>query len=209
MYELAFRHSLGKPVIMIAESGTSLPSDIIMERTIFYQNDAQGVLELKRAIEKAESEIDFSKISSPIYDVIHSIDRDKNIIQLSQNTTEVGQEALPYILDKLNKLEDMLLANRTSNTLFSVFRKWSFQFTLSSMPEEENERESFINIMLSIVCANPQIRLTGMWFKHSEKEVVFRFQASEELSESYLLRLFEKTLSMAGYEIVDTPVIIV
>ena len=50
MYELAFRHSLGKPVIMIAESGTSLPSDIIIERTIFYQNDAQGVIELKRAI---------------------------------------------------------------------------------------------------------------------------------------------------------------
>ena len=61
MYELAFRHSLGKPVIMIAEKGTPLPSDIIMERTIFYQNDAQGVLELKDNIITAEAKIDFNK----------------------------------------------------------------------------------------------------------------------------------------------------
>ena len=59
MYELAFRHSLGKAAIMIAESGTNLPSDIIMERVIFYHNDAQGVLDLKEALVKAESEIDF------------------------------------------------------------------------------------------------------------------------------------------------------
>lgn len=61
MYELAFRHSLGKPVIMIAEKGTPLPSDIIMERTIFYQNDAQGVLELRDNIIAAEAKIDFDK----------------------------------------------------------------------------------------------------------------------------------------------------
>ena len=61
MYELAFRHSLGKPVIMIAEKGTPLPSDIIMERTIFYQNDARGVLELKENLIEAEESIDFDK----------------------------------------------------------------------------------------------------------------------------------------------------
>ena len=56
MYELALRHSLGKPVIMIAEKGTPLPSDIVMERTIFYQNDARGVIELRENIAEAEKE---------------------------------------------------------------------------------------------------------------------------------------------------------
>ena len=63
MYELAFRHSLGKPVIMIAEKSTALPSDIIMERVIFYHNDAKGVLELRDELEKAEKKIDFEKAS--------------------------------------------------------------------------------------------------------------------------------------------------
>ena len=35
MFKLAFRYSLGKPVIMLAEKGTPLPSDIIIERKIF------------------------------------------------------------------------------------------------------------------------------------------------------------------------------
>ena len=135
MYELAFRHSLGKPVIMIAESGTSLPSDIIMERTIFYQNDAQGVIELKKNLEKAENEIDFSKSGSPIYDVLHSIDRDINILQISQNDTQAEQEVLPYILEKLNKLEDMILSNRSSNnTHFAGFRGRSYWIPYSLTP---------------------------------------------------------------------------
>lgn len=47
MYELSFRYSLGKPTIVIAEKGTSLPFDVIDERTFFYVNDFLGVLELQ------------------------------------------------------------------------------------------------------------------------------------------------------------------
>lgn len=47
MYELAARHCFGKPVIIIAEEGSVLPFDILRERTIFYINDAQGILDLR------------------------------------------------------------------------------------------------------------------------------------------------------------------
>ena len=50
MYELAIRYCLGKPVLTIAEKGTSLPFDVMPERTIFYINDPQGSLDLKEAI---------------------------------------------------------------------------------------------------------------------------------------------------------------
>lgn len=119
MYELAFRHSLGKPVIMIAEKGTPLPSDIIMERTIFYQNDAQGVLELKDNIIAAEAKIDFNKESSPIYDVIQEFDREAQIIKISETqfvdqSDKENSNILWYILQKLNNLEDSVQAIRSA-----------------------------------------------------------------------------------------------
>lgn len=207
MYELAFRHSLGKPVIMIAESGTSLPSDIIMERTIFYQNDAQGILDLKKDLEKAESEIDFSKIGSPIYDVLHSIDRDINILQISQNDTQAGQEVLPYILEKLNKLEDVVLATRNNNMAFSDYYQGTFRCALLNMPESENERISFCNEMLRTVRDIPQIYVNDMMVNHSENEVTFTFQASKEFSRLYIRRLFDRALSRAGIETVGSPML--
>ena len=204
MYELAFRHSLGKPVIMIAESGTNLPADIIMERTIFYQNDAQGVLELKKAIEKAESEIDFSKIGSPIYDILYSIDRDKYIIQLSQNDTKTEHETLPYILEKLNKLEDMLVASRTFNSMSSTdSNNHSFTVTFSNAPEMGDKRNSFCNAIFDTARAIPQIKVLGASYDHLEKEcnVTIIFCAAKDCSMPYLRNLFKNIFSDAGYEV--------
>lgn len=40
MYELAIRHCLRKPVIIIMEKGSGkIPFDTITERTVFYSND--------------------------------------------------------------------------------------------------------------------------------------------------------------------------
>lgn len=117
MYELALRHSLGKPVIMIAEKGTPLPSDIVMERTIFYQNDARGVIELRENIAAAEKEIDYEKTESPIYNVLHDVLKDRQIIEFSESQS-ISQEddgnatVLKYILQKLTNLEDAVQTSR-------------------------------------------------------------------------------------------------
>lgn len=200
MYELAFRHSLGKPVIMIAESGTSLPSDIIMERTIFYQNDAQGILDLKKELEKAEIEIDFSKIGSPIYDVLHSIDRDKSIIQLSQNNTQTEQETLPYILEKLNKLEDMILAIRSSNNTYSVgYCTWKMEFSLLNIPKGD-EAKLLQKELLDAIMRIPRIFLYGIETDLVNKKFNVIFSAPENLSAERLKLVFYTSFSFAGFK---------
>lgn len=138
MYELAFRHSLGKPVIMIAEEGTILPSDIIMQRTIFYRNDGQGVLDLREKLRLAENNLDFSRISSPIYDVLNEIDTVSQIITISQepNSNEhVNDSALSYILKRLDAIDDKLLSFPSPQVTSGFPKHITFVFTYSSLPE--------------------------------------------------------------------------
>ena len=51
MYELAVRHSFGKPCVMICEYGTKLPFDLSNDRTIFFEDTIKGSGELKKQLE--------------------------------------------------------------------------------------------------------------------------------------------------------------
>lgn len=86
MYELAIRYCLGKPVLTIAEKGTSLPFDVMPERTIFYINDPKGSLDLKAAIRKYVANLDISKKGSPIHDIIHEIDADAEVLSIVKSS---------------------------------------------------------------------------------------------------------------------------
>lgn len=52
MYELAVRHSFGKPCVMICETDTKLPFDLLAERTIFFEDTIKGAGELKADLYK-------------------------------------------------------------------------------------------------------------------------------------------------------------
>lgn len=110
MYELAFRHCVGKPTIIIAEIGTNLPFDICDQRTFFYINDAQGVLELKDNLKQCVSSIDFSKedIDNPIYNNLTNINNDSNILKKLESNPDDESDVLKYILEKINKIENFM-----------------------------------------------------------------------------------------------------
>lgn len=109
MYELAFRHSIGKPVIIIAEKGTSLPFDISDGRTIFYRNDAQGTLELQKLLKQFIDAIDFSKPTSPIYDVLGELKKETALLDNIKSASSNGDSnSLEYILKRLDSIESSI-----------------------------------------------------------------------------------------------------
>ena len=208
MYELALRHSLGKPVIMIAEKGTPLPSDIVMERTIFYQNDARGVIELRESIAAAEKEIDYDKTESPIYNVLHDVLKDRQIIEFSESQS-ISQEddgnatVLKYILQKLTNLEDAvqtsrpLMQNAESRRCFDgvVF---AFSYVKSTQPYQV---EKLLMRLQRVTQIEQNISVVDVHIYEERKKIwVYTMGLSDKSNASDIYRSFAKTLSQFGFE---------
>ena len=208
MYELALRHSLGKPVIMIAEKGTPLPSDIVMERTIFYQNDARGVIELRENIAAAEKEIDYDKTESPIYNVLHDVLKDRQIIEFSESQS-ISQEddgnatVLKYILQKLTNLEDAvqtsrpLMQNAESRRCFDgvVF---AFSYVKSTQPYQV---EKLLMRLQRVPQIEQEISVVDVHIYEERKKIwVYTMGLSDKSNASDIYRSFAKTLSQFGFE---------
>lgn len=120
MYELAFRHSLGTPCIIIAEVNTDLPFDINGERTIFYINDSQGVIELKEKLKECEASIEFEsdKKVGPIYEALREIIDQKNIIENIESQSIGDIDILKHILNRLDEIDKKIL--RPNNSYSSI-----------------------------------------------------------------------------------------
>lgn len=206
MYELAFRHSLGKPVTMIAEKGTPLPSDIIMERTIFYQNDAQGVLELKDNIIAAEAKIDFNKESSPIYDVIQESDREAQIIKISETqfvdqSDKENSNILWYILQKLNNLEDSVQAIRSlpqSEEEYIPPKRTMFVFNYEENSRPYQEKRIFDRLQ-KVRVVEPCIIVEDVHIDEQNKEIKIFTRLMSKISVPDVYHYFEKKLSEFGF----------
>ncbi|MCE0490974.1 hypothetical protein LU196_13085 [Pantoea sp. Mb-10] len=113
MYELAVRHATKKPVITIAEEGTTLPFDISDERTIFYKNDMAGAFELIPRLEKAiDAAINDENQDNPIYRVAEAL-----IIRESTETRPTDK----YLIERMDALEDSIsMLGRSLNNSNSV-----------------------------------------------------------------------------------------
>ncbi len=102
MYELAVRHAKRKPVVVLAENGTSLPFDIATERTLFYDNDMAGVEILKPQLLKAiQSALEDKEPDNPIYNAIEDSIMREIAIDKSTDTEK-------YILERLDLLGEQI-----------------------------------------------------------------------------------------------------
>ena len=95
MYELAVRHAVGKPVVMIAEEGTENPFDVYGERVIRFQGDFKGVEELKNRMEQTIKEsLEEDEPDNPIY-------RAKKLFSMLDTADSDYQK---YVLEKLEEI---------------------------------------------------------------------------------------------------------
>ncbi|QMV40225.1 hypothetical protein [Cohnella cholangitidis] len=106
MYELAVRHAVRKPVVVICEVGTSLPFDINDERTIFYTNDMKGVVELQQELKiSIQSALEEELSDNPIYRATAELKI------LKEDTGGENQSLEKYLISRLNSIEDKLNNN--------------------------------------------------------------------------------------------------
>jgi len=106
MYELAFRHSVGKPAIIIAEAGTKLPFDVKDERTFEYINDYSGIKALGETLRRCVATINFddSAPRSPIHHMIQGFLLEQRVMS-APNDGDTN-EVLQVILNKLESLAE-------------------------------------------------------------------------------------------------------
>lgn len=142
MYELAFRHSIGKPVVIIAEEGTPLPFDISDERTIFYKNDAQGTLDLQDDLRTFIDKIDFEQPSGPIQDIMSEIGQETYLLNNTTNTSDVDESnSLKYILDRLNSIESSIKSIQQPKDNSEIRRLFTTIFTYEDCNEAISETQ--------------------------------------------------------------------
>lgn len=97
MYELGVRHAAQLPVVAICQQGTKLPFDIAAERTVFFDNDFQGSLDLKVALEKAVQATDLDGvIDNPVYAAAQ-----RKVLKDAPGITD----PIKYVIDQLSNLQ--------------------------------------------------------------------------------------------------------
>lgn len=131
MYELATRHAIRKPVVQICEDGTTLPFDIVDERTIFYTNDMKGVLDLSTSIKKHVKEaIKADKPDNPIYRAIQT-----EIIIKQSEPSEVDFKE--YLINRLDTIESQMNNNNRRDE--KIFRKtnqgYTYMFSIATVAD--------------------------------------------------------------------------
>lgn len=106
MYETAVAHSFGKPTIMICESGTELPFDLINDRTIFFEDTIEGTGALIEELDKKIPKIsEDSTADNPVTRVI----RRKALEDDLKGETDNDSRILGLLLDmdkRLSMYED-------------------------------------------------------------------------------------------------------
>lgn len=140
MYELAIRHSFGKPAIVIAEAGTKLPFDIIVENTIFYRNDPTGANELKQKLIEFERTINLrNQVYGPVYKVINRLPL-HNEVESGRSVS--NDKLLQYVIDRLDSLEEninIMMKNNSEEFCIDSSNRYLIMCFKKETPFEENE----------------------------------------------------------------------
>ena len=209
MYELALRHAIAKPTIMIAEKGTNLPSDIIMQRTIFYCNDAKGVLELREQLKDAVSKTDFDNKSGPIYDVLGDISQDADLLMNLKSGDSSNTEPLEYIINRLNRIEEALILSRKKDNVLTNIddypKRIKVTFEYNSYDYKRLNYDSLCSRLSSVNRIDRNALFYDVIVNQEQKYIELFLNISAKVDIPYIYRFFTKIFSEFGFREI-TPV---
>lgn len=161
MYELAVRHAKRLPVIIVAEDGTELPFDLNDERTIFYDNDMQGVSELKSDLkESIKVALQDEEPDNPIY-------RGAQSLIIKETETDTTQQ---YLLNKMDHIENTLQRLAHVNPAHPKRSR-----TSRAMMVVHGKRENVEKLMEYII---DRFKASGIEMRHLEEDT-YRIAISE------------------------------
>lgn len=128
MYELAFRHALKKPVIIIMEKDSEykIPFDLVTERTIFYDNDFQGAINLKNELKQKVEIINNSKeedIDNPIYSALAQLKQTESVIKNIKDVDKNEITSFQYIIKQIDDLKRELAVTRINKKEWEIIKK--------------------------------------------------------------------------------------
>lgn len=139
MYELAVRHAVAKPLVIIAEHGTALPFDIIDQRTVFYTNDMLGVVQLKDELKKAVMEaLMANEMDNPIIKII----KENSAIH---NVQTVGSDVVELIMNRLDRIEYKTSRNYNVNSNIKLLDERIFTAEFESLDPENHDTQKLID----------------------------------------------------------------
>ncbi|MCI9403714.1 MAG: hypothetical protein HFF04_08595 [Oscillospiraceae bacterium] len=197
MYELAFRHCLGTPLISIADQETNLPADIISERTIFYVNDAKGVLELQENLRKYLKEINFEQKSSPILDALSDIVKTNNILEFMQQSDTTEDDVLKLIIKKLDQIENSIEKSSAPPSTRPYQRR--FVVRLNFTENLSNLSDEAVKQLLNIGLGDSRIHINSLHIDEEEKTVAVSVIFDSSLPISRIRDSILTLLEQAGF----------
>lgn len=130
MYELAFRHAIRKPIIVIKNKndGCQLPFDIKDDRTIFYTDDIKGTIELKEELKKFIDDIDYrKKADNPISRAIKDY-KTRELFEEEIKTKGKSLDSTNYLLKRLDEIERKIDTNSFNPNHIIDYKEKIFQY---------------------------------------------------------------------------------
>jgi len=144
MYELAIRHMVKKPVVLLIQKGQNIPFDIAPVRTIFYDlSDPDSIESTKSVLQKQ-----IQHIEKPDFQADNPIVVTMDIERLRGNNEEIGR-FLTSLVEQLRDFRLAILGNSSNylprsvlQKLTSVALKMSDEFNIMQEISNSKNRES-------------------------------------------------------------------